>query len=1115
MKHLRLFVAAIAAVFVLNANAWDGSEGSVILKNVGSGLYWSAGNSWGTQASLVQHPEYQVLHLNDGAYTLESQVNNGGTQYYFNGSYMDNGSPVSLTITADGDYYTIANGDTYYGYDGSTTVLGSGASADTDNFKWQILTQQDIEALMATASEDNPVDVSCYIQCANFGRNNRYRSAWNFTAGSNGNGDNTNWVAEFYNVNGTASQVLTVPNGLYMVKAQSAVTYHDNRTIKDYDGGVQPEIFGNDVAAPCGVMDEDHQLQTMSVLGLAMAADPNKYLVSTDVITVADGKLTIGARSNRADIWQIFDNFQLYYLGQLTDLTPYVDALAAAVAAAEAVDGTVPEVAYEALAAVVAENNKEYATADEYTAAIQAIQQATETAKALQTEFSRYNQIKAAVLAINGDIDTTEPDATANAATTAEEIEQAVQTVRNALSEYLASANIEDAEIDLTAALIDNAAPGTNGTLQYWTNSGNPTLENELYEYWNVSGGTTKQNINTELPVGYYTLTAVAYTREGMNATLNAGENTMNIVGVARGTVNNRTQGSNWIAAGNGVNNLTFNLAEATTGLEIGLTADATTADYWMCWRSFKLTYLGTSPLSVFQARLAEAANNAQLDGPVPAAAQQAYEQTVAENAAKNTTIEECLASIAAIEAATTETNKLVAPYAEVNTIYEQVKAVADVEEYEELADGAHQTLVDELATIKNQIEAITSVDQFDVTTINNNLKQAGYNYAKNANPTGEAQFNLTFLLTNPDVTNCTNWQPAEGWYTEQPDGNSQVMSNDAATSEDGTKTKFYEYWSNPAKANDLFALYQQTQLPLGTYNISCYAFAQDQYAGQNSVGVFFYANDTQGSSVTTARLTEANIEFVNAEEQEVKIGLKTIAGNTYNWMGIGYVELYKVAPKTGEIADTDNGTIAAGAYGEITYDRSLLAGLNTLVLPFQTTKEEIGAATVLEYTGTTVEEDGLTLNFVETETLYPNVPYAVFVDEDVALPAFENKTVVEPTDLTVADDNFSFVGTYTQFVKNENSPIENGDYVAGIEKFKKAAGGNGLKAYRAYLKKAEEVSTEAKIAFNFGGTIVDGIEAVEILNNLSGNIYNLNGQKLEKAQKGINIVNGKKVLVK
>lgn len=200
---------------------------------------------------------------------------------------------------------------------------------------------------------------------------------------------------------------------------------------------------------------------------------------------------------------------------------------------------------------------------------------------------------------------------------------------------------------------------------------------------------------------------------------------------------------------------------------------------------------------------------------------------------------------------------------------------------------------------------------------------------------------------------------------------------------------------------------------------------------------------------------------------------------------------------------------------GTVTTDRILLEGLNTIVLPFETTKEEIGAATVLEYTGTTVEADGtITLNFTETESLSANVPYAVMMAADAAEPlAFEMKEVTPAEDLTVADDNFTFVGTYVDFGKN-NDIIVAGDYVAGATAFKKAKGGNRLAAYRAYMKK-EAAAEGAKIAFNFDGNIVDGIAAVELMNNINEGIYNLNGQRIKKAQKGVNIVNGKKVLVK
>jgi len=372
----------------------------------------------------------------------------------------------------------------------------------------------------------------------------------------------------------------------------------------------------------------------------------------------------------------------------------------------------------------------------------------------------------------------------------------------------------------------------------------------------------------------------------------------------------------------------------------------------------------------------------------------------------------------------------------------------------------------------------------------------------------------LTFMLTNANLEGLPTWQKAKGWSTEQTDGNSQVMTNDNATSEDGTKTAFFEYWSDPAKENNLFTLYQAVTLPKGVYNMSCYAFAQDQYQKLDVRGVKFYANETEGSTIQTDRLAPASIEFVQNEAGEVKIGLKATTGNTCNWMGIGYVELYKLSSaKDAAIADTDTEAPEAGAYATITSDVKLLAGYNTLVLPFATTKEEIGAEKVLAYDGSEMRGEKLYVVFSETESLSANTPYIVKVAADMTLPTFEDKTVAEATDLTVADANFNFVGTYAAYAKG-SSPIAQGDYIMGAEKWLKAAGGNGIKAYRAYLKK---VTTETikEVAIVFNGEVVDGIEAVELQKALTGEIYNLNGQKVSKAQKGVYIINGQKVVVK
>ena len=199
-----------------------------------------------------------------------------------------------------------------------------------------------------------------------------------------------------------------------------------------------------------------------------------------------------------------------------------------------------------------------------------------------------------------------------------------------------------------------------------------------------------------------------------------------------------------------------------------------------------------------------------------------------------------------------------------------------------------------------------------------------------------------------------------------------------------------------------------------------------------------------------------------------------------------------------------------------VTTDRILLQGLNTIVLPFETTKEELGAAYVLQYTGTTISADNtVTLNFAEVVTLEANVPYAVMVDEDASESlSFTNKEVTPSDNLTVTDDGneFDFVGTYTDIAKG-NDIVHKGDLVAGAEQFIKAKGGNRIAAYRAYMKKMN--TSESNIAFNFNGEVITGIEAVELLDRMSGEYYNLNGQRVGTPQRGIYIKDGKKIIVK
>ena len=297
----------------------DFAEGKYYLKNVGSGLFWGAGNDWGTRGSLLKHAEFvTLLPQEDETFQMETQVSKGGTAYYFEGDYMDNANPMKLTINKVGENrYTIAdpNGN-LFGYDGTSTVLGK-SIAEGDNALWQIFSEDEMKATLDNASEDNGVDATFLIIDPNFGRNNRNVGAWTMAnegvAYNLSGGNNINNCAESYMSTFVLAQEVTVPNGKYVLNAQAAVTFHDDRVIKDYDGNGYPQITANDKVSDFKEMETDDRLSNMGRLSEQFTA--GKYAVEPITVYVTDGKLTIGAKSERNDIWAIWDNFELTYYG--------------------------------------------------------------------------------------------------------------------------------------------------------------------------------------------------------------------------------------------------------------------------------------------------------------------------------------------------------------------------------------------------------------------------------------------------------------------------------------------------------------------------------------------------------------------------------------------------------------------------------------------------------------------------------------------------------------------------------------------------------------------------------------------------------------------------------
>ncbi len=204
-----------------------------------------------------------------------------------------------------------------------------------------------------------------------------------------------------------------------------------------------------------------------------------------------------------------------------------------------------------------------------------------------------------------------------------------------------------------------------------------------------------------------------------------------------------------------------------------------------------------------------------------------------------------------------------------------------------------------------------------------------------------------------------------------------------------------------------------------------------------------------------------------------------------------------------------------AGTYAKADLKRTFVEGWNTICLPFAVDDIEAVFGTGAKAYGFD-DFAGGELKFSKVTTLTAGTPYVIYVPAEITeLIAFENIVVEESntTGSSIDKNGVCFRGTYAPVAAGEWMKNNSTDDIYGLTAYgaiRKAGADANMLGFRGYFD--IPAGTEVKgFVFDDGATGIKTIDHSSL--TIDHSVFNLAGQRLNKAQKGINIINGKKIL--
>lgn len=370
--------------------------------------------------------------------------------------------------------------------------------------------------------------------------------------------------------------------------------------------------------------------------------------------------------------------------------------------------------------------------------------------------------------------------------------------------------------------------------------------------------------------------------------------------------------------------------------------------------------------------------------------------------------------------------------------------------------------------------------------------------------------------IYNGHFAEANGWNP-KGWTRSNGAWGQQITDLEASTGAETSTAWYYNTEGAWEYGND--GVYT---MPLAENQAYKLTFKYRSHAdGSNNWMTASVLNDSEEglADVTFAQNADAT-NFVTATAYFTTgaagnyILSLTQSGNTH----LTDVSLVKVA--SAELALNEGTSYEATDrmyYESVALTRTVKDGFNTVCLPFDLTAEQVeavfGTGTKVYTFEDVADGENSTINFKTKDgnTIEANVP--VLIGSATASTEVKNisNVLLKSGEAIVTGTNFDFVGTY-----DASMVIATGDYFIGNGAVYKSTGSTTIAGFRAYIK---ATTAGARIAnFNIGDGETTGIGAsLNDKGQMTNDnvVYNLNGQRVQKAQKGLYIQNGKKVIVK